>query len=76
MIQENIGTLLYYARNVDNKLLVSLNVIAAQQASSNEDTVASIKYLPDYVATYPNDGIIYRSSNMVLETHDDDGFQN
>ena len=30
----------------------------------------------DYLATYPNDGIVYRASNMILAAHSDAGFQN
>ena len=33
-------------------------------------------YLLDYVATYPNDGIIYRASNMILCAHADAGYLN
>ena len=32
--------------------------------------------LLDYCATYPNDGIIYRASDMVLAAHSDAGFNN
>ena len=32
--------------------------------------------LLDYVATYPNHGILYRASDMVLVTHADAGFHN
>ena len=30
----------------------------------------------DYLATYPNDGIVYRSRNMILAAHSDAGFHN
>ena len=30
----------------------------------------------DYLATYPNDGIIYPASDMILEAHSDAGFHN
>ena len=30
----------------------------------------------DYIATYPNYGIVYRASNMILATHSDAGFHN
>jgi hypothetical protein len=32
--------------------------------------------LLNYVATYPNDGIVYRASDMVLCTHADAGYLN
>ena len=36
-IQEIFGSLLYYARAVDNKLLVALSAIAARQAQSTDE---------------------------------------
>ena len=75
-VQGIVGALLYYARDVDNKLLVVLNAIGTQQAAATEATDSAVSQLLDYVATYPNDGTIYRSSNMVLADHSDAGFNN
>jgi hypothetical protein len=75
-VQEIVGALLFYARAVDNKLLVALNAIGAQQASATETTNEAVATFLDYVATYPNNGIIYRASNMVLAAHADAGFHN
>ena len=75
-VQGIVGALLYYARAVDNKLLVALNAIGTQQAAATEAAAAAISQLLDYVATYPNDGTIYRSSNMILAAHSDAGFNN
>ena len=69
-----IGALLYYARAVDNKLLMTLSTIAAVQASATENTRAEINKLLNYCATYPNDGITYRASSMVLAGHSDASF--
>ena len=30
----------------------------------------------DYLATYPNDGIVYQASDMILAAHSDAGFHN
>ncbi len=73
-IQEIIG--LYYARAVDNKLLVALSAIAARQAKATVATELAVNLLLDYVATYPNDGIVYRASNMILCAHADVEFLN
>ncbi len=35
-----------------------------------------VDLLLDYVATYPNDGIVYPASNMILYAHADAGFLN
>eukprot|EP00804_Cyclotella_cryptica_P004183 CCRYP_014549-RF/>CCRYP_014549-RF protein AED:0.42 eAED:0.42 QI:0/-1/0/1/-1/1/1/0/277 len=70
-IQGIVGSLLYYARAVDNKLLVALSTISSQQTAATQDTAAAVHQLLDYVATYPNDGITYRASSMVLAAHSD-----
>ena len=75
-VQQIVGDLLYYARTVDNKLLVALHTIGMQQSAATEETEKVISQLLDYVATYPNDGTIYRSSGMVLTAHSDAGFNN
>ena len=70
------GDLLYLGRAVNNKLLVALSKISAQQAAATEDTSSAIEKLLDYVATYPNDGILFRKSDMILAAHADAGFLN
>jgi hypothetical protein len=64
-IKEIVGSLLYYTRAVNNKLLVALSAIAARQAKATVATEQAVHLLLDYVATYPNDGIVYRASNMI-----------
>jgi hypothetical protein len=71
-----VGLLLYYARAVDNKLLVALSAIAAQQAKATITREQAVDLLLDYVATYPNDGIVYQASNMILCAHADVGLLN
>jgi hypothetical protein len=68
---KNIGSLLYYAGAVDNELLVALNAISTQQAKATVHTKQLIEILLNYIATYPNDRIVYRASDMVLCTHAD-----
>jgi hypothetical protein len=75
-IQEIVGSLLYYARAVDNKLLVALSAIAACQSYAIVATEQAVHLLLDYVATYPADGIVYRCSDMVLCAHAYAGFLN
>jgi hypothetical protein len=50
---------------------MTLSTIAATQASATENTRAKINKLLNYCATYPNDGITYRASSMVLAGHSD-----
>jgi hypothetical protein len=61
---------------VDNKLLVALSAIAARQSCATVATEQAVHLLLDYVATYPSDGIIYRSSTMILCAHANAGFLN
>ena len=75
-VQGIVGAILYYARAVHSRLLVGLSKIGAQQASATEQTAAAIDQLLDHVATYPNNGITYRASGMVLEAHPYTGFNN
>jgi len=75
-IQGIVGGLLYYARAVNNKLLMPLSAIGAEQANATEDTAQAILQLLDYVATYPNDGITYRASDMILTAHSDAAYLN
>ena len=41
-VQAIVGSLLYYARAVDNKLLATLSAISSQQASATKQTAAAI----------------------------------
>ena len=68
-IQGIVGALLYYVIALDNKLLVSLSAIGAQKAAATQCTNEAINQIIDYSATYPTNGILYRSSNMVLCDH-------
>ena len=61
---------------MDNKLLVGLSATGSQQASATQRTNEAINQILAYCATYPLDGILYRSSNMVLCAHSDAGFHN
>ena len=75
-IQAIIGALLYYGRAVDNKLLVALSDLASTQASATDLTKTDLIQLLDYLATYPDDGILYRSSAMILSAHSDAAYLN
>ena len=61
---------------MDNKLLTALSAIGSQQTKATENTKKAVNMLLDYCATYPNDGITYRASDMILCGHSDAGFNN
>jgi hypothetical protein len=73
-IQKNIRSLIYYAQAVNNKLLVALNAISAGQAKAMIHMEQLVEMLLNNIATYPNDGIVYRASDMVLCAHADAGY--
>ena len=54
-----------------NKLLIALSKLVQQQAYATEATNEVIEKLLDYVTTYLNDRITYRSRGTVLDGHSD-----
>jgi hypothetical protein len=66
-IKQVVGTLLYYARSVDNTMLVALSSITAEQANPTEDTLARTKQLLDYAAMHPDAKLCYLASDMQLQ---------
>ena len=75
-VQMIVGALLLIGRAVNNKLMVALSAIGSQHSTATEYANKTIHQLLDYCATYPDYGILYRSSNMVLAVHSDAGFNN
>ena len=50
-VQQIVGALLYYARAVDNKLLVALNAIGMQQSVATEETEKAISLMMEDPST-------------------------
>ena len=73
-VQGIVGSLLYVGRALNNKLIVSLSAIGSQKAASTVETSEAIEQLLNYVATYPDNGIIFLASDMILAAHADAGF--
>ena len=71
-----MSALLYYAISVNTKILIRLSDIVSQQAAATEKMNEVTKQLLDYVAIYPNYGITYRSSEMILAGHSDAAYLN
>ncbi len=70
-VQGIVGSILYYARAVDNKLLCTVSTIGSTQASATQNTLAECNQLLDHLALHPTDGITYKASNMILAAHSD-----
>jgi hypothetical protein len=68
-IQKVIGSVLYYAREVDPAVLMPLNDIATEQTKATEKTQAATNQLLDYMATHPDAAIRYHASDMILYIH-------
>eukprot|EP00804_Cyclotella_cryptica_P007211 CCRYP_009751-RB/>CCRYP_009751-RB protein AED:0.29 eAED:0.25 QI:0/-1/0/1/-1/1/1/0/612 len=68
-VQQVVGSLLFYARAVDNTILPALSTIASSQAAATELTLAQCSQLLDYCASNPDTSVQYRASDMVLNIH-------
>ena len=65
-VQQIVGTLIFYARAIDNTMLVALNSIAAEQSNVTAEIAEACNCLLDYASTYPNHSIRYHASEMYL----------
>jgi hypothetical protein len=71
-LQQDIGTLLFYARAVDPTMLVlTLGTLAAAQARGTEATAKAPTHLLNYAATHSDANIRYSASDMILHVHSD-----
>ena len=70
-IQQIVGTFLYYARAIDDTILVALNSISTMQSKPTLDTLRKVNHLLDYLATNPDYEVTYKSSNMILHVDSD-----
>jgi hypothetical protein len=69
LVQQVVGSLLYYALAVDCTLLVALGDLAATQNNATKKTMEKLIWLLNYVATNPNATVTYKSSDMCLQVH-------
>ena len=75
-IQQIVGTMLYYARAVDNTILVTLGSLASRQSTATELTNKDVKQFLDYYATHPTAILRFHASDMRLKIHSDAGYLN
>jgi hypothetical protein len=69
IIQQVVGTLLYYGQAVNATILVALSSLASAQAMPTKETMQQTRHLLNYVATHPNAILTYVKSNMILGIH-------
>jgi hypothetical protein len=75
-IQQIVGTLLYYARAVDNTMLVTLGSLASRQSNATQLTNKDVHQFLDYCATHPAATLRFHASDMRLKIHSDAGYLN
>ena len=63
-VQLTVRALLYYAHTVDNKPLVVLSASESHQATATTPTNGAVSQLSDYIATHPDNGVVYCTSGM------------
>ena len=68
-VQQLVRSLLYYAWAVDMTNLHTLNSIVADSFKPIECTMERVEQLLDYIHTYPNAGVRYYASDMILNVH-------
>ena len=61
----------YYARALDNTLLVALNTLSQNQATPTTNTKQFCTHLLNYCETYPNLGLRYHATNVILQVDSD-----
>ena len=74
-VQGIIRGILFIGQAFNNKLLVALSAIGSQQAAATTK-IAAVEHLHNYVATHPNDGLLFWASDMILAAHSDAGSNN
>ena len=70
-IQDVVGTLLYFGREVYPTLVAALSAIAVRQANGTQAVATAVCQVLDYVTTHPNPAIRYVASDMILALHTD-----
>ena len=73
-VQSIVGSLLYYARAINNTILPALNTIGSAQAKPTTQTMNKCNRLLDYIATFPNVFLRFRASNMILHIDSDESY--
>jgi hypothetical protein len=69
LIQEIVGTFLFYARAVDATMLTALSLLASKQANPTVQTMEKCKQFLDYAVSQEDAVITYQKSDMVLAIH-------
>ena len=71
IVQQIIGTFLFYARAVDSTMLTALSALSSDQANATEHTGRAIIKFLNYCATHPDAQLPFYGSDMLLKIHSD-----
>ena len=71
LIQQKVGTFLYYARALDDTILTTLNSIGTMQSKPTQATKDKVHHLLDYLSTHPTFTVTYKASDMILHVDSD-----
>jgi hypothetical protein len=71
LLQEILGTLLYYAQAIDGTMIEAIRTIPTQQATPTTTTMADITQLLNYCATHPDAVVRFNKSDMILHVESD-----
>ena len=74
MLQQIIGSFLFYGCAVDPTLLTTLSKLSSTQAIATEATKCTCQQFLDYCASHPDGSIHYHASNMILKLHSDSSY--
>jgi hypothetical protein len=69
LVQQIVGSILYYARAVDMTVLMALNTIAIKQTKETEKTMAKCMQLLDYLAYHADAKVRFYASDMIMNIH-------
>ena len=71
LLQEQIGSLLFYARAVDCTMLTATNHASSEQAKPTQRVLNMVKRVLQYAAAHPNHELVYRACDMQLRIQSD-----
>jgi hypothetical protein len=69
LVQQIVGSILYYARAIDMTVLMALSLIVVEQTNATEKTMDQCIQLLDYLSGHLNAKVQFHASDMVLNIH-------
>lgn len=66
-LQSVVGSVLWYARTVDVTFLEAVGALSTEQGAPTEASMTAARHLLGNCAAYPNNGTMYRASDMKLK---------